>query len=217
MLYLYTTETKNEYVLDFEVKLIKTSDLIYDPQKIRDYCKNGCNNFGKSGGCPPFSPLLEEIHNSSDNVWLIKALFDSKYKPEKVKTSNNIAIHWKFQDVILARSLNTIAKTLKNNNYGTYLGTGYCLGCPGKKCSFKIGEKICRNPKNRTFSMESTGIDVVKTVKKVFNQNMYWYSKGKINVPYMIKCLAFFPNKDINNLNIVYNAILSHPRISIIK
>ena len=76
-----------------------------------------------------------------------------------------------------------------------YLGTGYCMGCHGKKCSYKLQEP-CRNPQRRTFSMESTGINVVKTVRETMQETFHWYTKSNPNIPYLMKAiLLVFPGE----------------------
>ena len=185
------------------VKAITVDALIYEPDSVKEMCRTGCANFGRSGGCPPRAPSLEELHASSERAWLVICRFDSLYKTDKVKNSNNSAIHWKFQDGILARVLNKLGNALKEVNGGSFLATGYCMGCPGKKCAFKLGLEQCRNPKKRTFSMEATGINVVKTVKNVFDLDLYWYKKGITDIPYMLKCMVYFPKKDQEKIDLV--------------
>ena len=48
-----------------------------------------------------------------------------------------------------------------------------------------------------TFSMEAAGIDVVDSVKRLFDLPMYWYTPGNTNVPYMLKCIAVLPKTEM--------------------
>ena len=212
----YTTANGNKYPLEFYAKRISTKDLTYQPEIIRNLCKTGCSNYGRAGGCPPRSPLLEKIIDFQSECWLIASIFWSKYKPEKVNISNNSAIHWKFQDGILARVLNNIGHDLIDTSGGFFLATGYCMGCPGKKCNFKLGNNHCRNPKKRTYSLEATGINVVETVKKQLGFDMYWYKPGKTDIPYMLKCIAWFPKSDEKaNIELIYRRINSQHNLSL--
>lgn len=200
--YLYkATSSGIIYPLEFNIKECVVSSLVYEPDIIRELCRIGCGNYNKSGGCPPLAPRLEEICHDNELVWLIYGRFWSFYKHEKVIQSTNCAIHWKFQDAILARILANLGYELRNRFGGLFLGTGYCMGCPGKKCGFKLQEKKCRNPRSRTYSMEACGINVVKTTLNVFNIKTYWYKKGYLDVPYMIKVMAYFPKHCNNHLN----------------
>lgn len=194
----YVTAAGKEYPLQMHYELVAPNNISFEPEITIEMCKNGCRNYGVSGGCPPRAPLFSTLVQNENQILLITCKFESIYKPEKVLNSQNTAIHWKFQDGILARVLNRLGRNLIFKLGGTFLATGYCMGCPGKKCTFKLGLDQCRNPHLRTYSMEATGINVVKTVKNVFGDSMYWYRKGNFDVPYMLKCVAFIPNQPID-------------------
>lgn len=194
----YTTASGTKYPLDFFLFNGMSNQLVYQPDVVREWCRIGCSNYGIGGGCPPHAPLYETIP-SSQGIFLIACKFDSIYKPQNVATSRNIAIHWKFQDGILARAMNNLGHSLTKEYGGRFLSTGYCMGCPGKKCSFKLGENVCRKPGKRTYSMEATGINVVETVKRNFDINIYWYQKGNTDVPYMLKVILWIPPENQPN------------------
>lgn len=187
---LYRTLNGNAYPLSIYISKVNYSDINYDYDLVANWCKIGCRNYGRSGGCPPLAPRFNTIPWSRDQYFLIIAIFDSKYKTEKVRQCSNRAIHWKFQDAILARFMYRLGEQLVNSFGGHFLATGYCMGCPGQKCAIKTG-KPCRNIQRRTFSMEATGINVVNTVQKVFHKRFYWYHKNFIEVPYMMKCILY--------------------------
>ena len=190
-----SSSTANAYPLSIQSKWILYQDVVFEPDYIESLCKKGCRNYGHSGGCPPFSPKFNQFADDDKQYLLIITKFDSKYKTVRVKASKNRAIHWKFQDVIVAHFLDKIGRALQTHFPQTiYLGTGYCMGCPGQKCSYKLQEP-CRNPKQRTFSMESTGINVVKTVRNTMQETFYWYTKSNPDVPYLMKAiLLIFPD-----------------------
>lgn len=215
----YRTDSGQEYPLEFFNLKMAANDLIYQPNKVREACRQGCSNYGKAGGCPPRAPLLFDLVSPQEEMWLIACRFWSKYKPSRVAQSRNSAIHWKFQDGIVARVMNNLGHSLNHRNRGFFLSTGYCMGCPGKKCNFKLGNSFCRSPEKRTYSMEATGINVVETVKKHFKLDMYWYSPGKVDIPYMLKCIAFIPKQDDfrddeTRLKKIYNALESNVRLT---
>lgn len=80
-----------------------------------------------------------------------------------------------------------------------FLGAGYCMGCTGKKCNFKNGSNICITPGKRTFSMESTGINVSDTLDKQFGIKLFWYRKGNsLEIP-LTKCSAFIFDREVNS------------------
>lgn len=213
--YIYRSQSSgNIYPLEIGSLLCQAKDLVYEPEKVWAACAKGCSNFGSAGGCPPRSPKLEDLALPENPVWLIYCRFWSRYKHEKVLISRNPAIHWKFQDAILARFLASIGYKLAPLLKGSFLSTGYCMGCVGKKCNFKLGLNSCRNPHKRTFSLEATGINVVATVKDLFDIELYWYSKGNTDVPYMLKCIAVFPGKEYQqdfSLSLLTNMVNEFP------
>lgn len=191
MIYIYNTIKGNQYPIEIFLNFIRKKDIVYDPIRIEKYCHDGCRNYGKSGGCPPFAPKFEKILRGIEECALILGMFDSKYKPPKVQACTNRAIHWKFQDAVLANCMDKIGRHLQEKCGLNYLGTGYCMGCHGKKCAIKEG-KPCRYPNKRTFSMEATGIDVVQTVQNIFQRRFFWYTKGNNNIPYLMKCILVY-------------------------
>jgi predicted metal-binding protein len=208
--YLYRSQSShNLYPLEIGTLFCQVGDLTYEFDKIRNACKQ-CSNYGHGGGCPPRAPDLKSFTSTEDLVWVICCRFWSDFKTKKVANSRNPAIHWKFQDAILARFLANIGYAVCSRIESKFLSTGYCMGCPGKKCNFKVGKNYCRNPKKRTFSMEATGINVVDTVSKLFGFEMHWYSKGKLDVPYMLKCIAIFP-RELVDLKILFDILNEFP------
>lgn len=196
--YFYEAK-RSGYIYPIEIghTICKVKDLIYEPDKVWHACAIGCSNYNRAGGCPPRAPSVKKITTEEDVAWLIYSRFWSAFKHDNIKLSNNPAIHWKFQDAILARFLANIGYNLVELAGGKFLSTGYCMGCAGRKCNFKMGIESCRNPQKRTYSMEATGINVVQTMKNIFDINLYWYKKGLTNIPYMVKCITVLPSKDI--------------------
>lgn len=196
---IYKSGTGNTYPLEFGQAICQIKDLVFDPMKTWKACATGCSNFNRAGGCPPRAPKLNSFTEKNDLVWIIYCRFWSKYEHERVAISNNPAIHWKFQDTILSSVLFKLGNKLVESIGGIHLGNGYCRGCPGKKCNFKIGIEECRNPFKRTYSMEATGINVVQTIKDIFGIELFWYHKGITKIPYMVKCIAILPPENKHN------------------
>lgn len=186
----YKTQNGHEYPLELRYERIRKDTIVYAPELVESLCRSGCRNYGTSGGCPPFAPKFQQFPTHTDEYLLILAIFESKHKPMKVLKCKNRAIHWKFQDGILARFMDQLGRNLQELYGGFFLGTGYCMGCPAKKCAIKLG-KECRAPQKRTFSLEATGIHVVNTVQNVWKEKFYWYTKRTPDVPYMMKCILY--------------------------
>lgn len=194
--YFYKTINGKIYPVEIGYKAIDSELITYDYIQITDLCRSGCKNYNFAGGCPPRAPNFDHIKNNNGFGVLLYGRFYSKYKSPKVKASTRPYVHYKFQDLILTSLLNKIS-----NQVVSYIGkkniivlsNGYCMGCGSKKCSFKSGGNICRNPDKRTFSLEATGINVQVTIKNVFDIVLQWYNKNNYSeVEYMTKVIGFF-------------------------
>lgn len=188
--YIYTTKDDKSYPCDIFYKTIATKEIVFDYEYITDLCRKGCKNFNVGGGCPPKAPRFDELIPNYPEGVLICARLLSVYKPVKVRNSNSPYIHYRFQDIILARLLTLLGNEIRQRWQETYfLNNGFCSGC--KKCNFKIGYNFCRQPDKRTFSMEATGINVERTLQNVFGIELQWYNKENYrDVDYMVKAIV---------------------------
>jgi predicted metal-binding protein len=195
MWYIYSTQNGHNYPLELKYSIIPSNNIVHDYERITNYCKTGCKNFNNGGGCPPKAPMFSQIVNEFPYGYIICAIFSSKWKPQKVLESKSQYIHFRFQDIILSRFLTNLGYTIKEH-IGSgifFLNNGYCMGCGNKKCSFKSGEGFCKNPQKRTFSLESTGVDVEATIAQLFNLKLQWYKNTNYNeVQYMVKSIGLF-------------------------
>lgn len=210
---IYNTGSGNSYPIEVNWSIVPYETIAYEPEAVEQLCKKGCKNYGKSGGCPPYAPKFEQFYENNKKYILLTGKFYSKYKTDKVKACKNRAIHWKFQDVVLARFSDRVGRALSHDLQGEFFSTGYCMGCPGKKCAIKLNE-ACRNPERRTFSMEATGINVVKTVKRNFGEDFFWYSKENFDVPYMMKAILLTSFKPSHEIEIIINSYLNNFAVS---
>lgn len=188
----YST-SNNTFPIEIKVKLINKDDVVYDPEYIRGLCKNGCKNYNYAGGCPPRAPLFEELNKDMQSYFLVSGTFWPQYKTEKVKASHNIYIHFRLQDNILARLFHNAGISIRQKTACVFLATGYCMGCTGVKCNYKLGNEYCKNPQKRTYSMEATGINVEQTLFNNLNIKLQWYRNNKeLDLPITKVCLFMF-------------------------
>lgn len=108
-------------------------------------CQFGCDGYGQSLVCPPFSPTpqqMREVLDSYNRAILIHFSPKTKIKAIVVDLEREFFLHgaWKV--------------------FG--LGAGSCNLCEG--CN--IEQQQCRNPNRARPAMEACGIDVFSTVKK---------------------------------------------------
>lgn len=192
----YRTSTKKIYPIEIGYKLVRLDQMVYEPVHIRTLCKTGCKNYNQAGGCPPRSPLLEEITKDVQSVFLIYGTFWPEYKSQAVKNSSSMYVHFRLQDIVLSNMIHTIGLDIRHKHNTIFLGTGFCMGCKGKKCNYKMGLEYCANPSKRTYSMESTGINVSETLLNTVGIKLQWYKKGEnFDIP-LTKCgVVMFKNE----------------------
>ncbi|MDQ1281049.1 MAG: hypothetical protein QG670_2313 [Thermoproteota archaeon] len=135
-----------------DAKLIETKNIVVK-NSTRWSCRFGCENYGKSLMCPPYSPTPDETRALlKEYKWALlvrkKVAFDIREKS--------------------ADDLHKLMLDLEHYAFikGFYSALGFkagrCKLC--ENCNIEGG--ICVNPKSARPSMESLGIDVFSTAKK---------------------------------------------------
>jgi len=83
------------------------------------------------------------------------------------------------------------------------------MGC-NSRCNFKQGKDYCANPERRTYSLESTGVDVEKTLEDHFSITLEWYNRENYDdIKYMVKAIGLFYNDNVLN-EVIDNDFISH-------
>ena len=136
-------------------KVIKTKDLIFDQRALLQ-CMN-CKNYGVKHTCPPFDTHLdyEKIFKSFKYgmfCW-VRYEFNNKEEFDAVRTKSTNDLH---------------LKILKLERQAFDMGHHYAMAFIGGSCKLckECAQGQCRNPAKSRVPMESTGIDVCKTMKK---------------------------------------------------
>lgn len=148
------------------LKEVKYNTICFTP-KTQKWCSlpypghpNGCPNYNKSEFCPPNVPFLKCILNNFNYFYLIYAKFDlKKYKnlmldkhPYWTEKQATCVLYWQnsIKKILKDFIKKIFIENPKNNFYLFSSGSGY-------KCHiFK---------QNNIYSMEATGINVIKTLK----------------------------------------------------
>jgi len=120
-------------------------------------CKYGCNNFGKSLGCPPHTPTADEMKKVL-NSYKTGILLQTK---DDMKTINEIVVDLEYFALDLE-----FFKAFA-------LGAGRCRLC--EKCNLVE----CVNHKVHRPSMEACGIDVQSTARNNGYNEMIIKENGK--------------------------------------
>jgi len=190
--------SKNIYPIEIGYKQILSLEVPYNKQLTNEACKKGCNLFARNGGCPPYSPDFAEIRDWYPYAQAIYARLFTRFYPPKV-AEGNFYVRWNFVDALMARMMTRTGKYLCNFLGGILLNAGHCTECGAKRCAFKEGERTCRNPGKRTFSLESTGVLATNLMKQQFNIPLLWFNKKKPDYfpEYMIKLMLVLTKQEI--------------------
>jgi len=133
-------------------------------------CK-ACEKYGKNLGCPPYSPGFQEYAGSQKNAKVISIRMPQEYFNQVIQEN----IYWescKKAEGILLEEL------LRYREKGYLIaGAGPCPSCD--TCAIEKGYKMCLNPDNRIYSLESLGVSISALIKRCFNFDLDWTAKGQ--------------------------------------
>lgn len=182
---IYTDQQGENYPLEIGFKLIDSSEICHDYDRITGYCREGCPDYA-SGGCPPYAPALAEVAVKYPYGILIYAKFLSRFKPAGMAAED-----FRLQDLVLSDMLNQLGYAVIGQHPDGlfFLNCGHCQGCGTETCSFKLGEESCRKPERRAYSIAATGVDVTQTLKDVFDITLQWIKEGN-QTEYIIKVMG---------------------------
>jgi len=149
-----------------EYREIKVDNIVFS-QDVFDQCaRNTCGNFGKNHACPPGAGTEEErkarVQKYGHAFILCKIISIRSRKEMK-------------ESVEILDNLNKALRKEFTADDVLIMGAGPCTLC--EKCSALEGEP-CRFPDKKQYSMEGSGIDVVRMS---MDQNMtYNAGMGKV-------------------------------------
>jgi hypothetical protein len=104
---------------------------------------------------------------------------------------------------------NRLGKSISRKMKGYFLSSGNCHTCRPKRCAIKDGNN-CRNPIERAFSLESTGVLVTDLMRCIFNIDLQWWKRDDPSyIPkFMAKVIGIKKND---------NFIFSDTRLAILE
>lgn len=171
--YHHKTTTGNVYPVEIGYQPVHPMEIPFDHAATVKACQDGCNNYGRNGGCPPYAPNFANLRVDYPYGVIIFARLFTRYYPPKV-LAGNYYIRTNSVESMLSRLMTRIGHKAASTIGGIFLGTGHCSGC--RKCAFKSGNTECVNPDKRIFSMESTGILVGDLVTQELDFSLQWWN-----------------------------------------
>jgi predicted metal-binding protein len=165
-----------------EAKIVPASKIVVENRVVLK-CMIGCNKYGKTLMCPPYSPSVNEFRKILNEysyalIFKIKSQAEAtaeiakllskkeddpsltkqmKEKIQKFWTS------WKTDKKELLRKVCALEKAATTKGYTLALGftTGSCMLCD--ECNVK--EKMCHHPTEARYSAQAVGINVLQTLE----------------------------------------------------
>lgn len=162
-----------------DAKII-TADKVVVEDRVVLKCKVGCNNYGKTLACPPYTPSAEEFRKIvGEYRYALFMKFKSKAeadadlqknlsksdvgtlsKDDKEKTEKFWAA-WKDDKKEVLSSVVKLEKEAMHKGYSLAISfvSGACQLC--EKCNTETG--ICAHPEMARYSEDAVGVNVKKT------------------------------------------------------
>ena len=134
-----------------EYKEISPEEIIFDEAVFAACAENKCGNYGKNHSCPPLSGDMEENKShflAYEHAIIVNKILDMGKHYEKMMEAS----------LEFGEAVERLAKILDGKPV-RIAGAGGCRIC--KKCAALTGEP-CRFPEKRRYSMEGSGMDIVK-------------------------------------------------------
>jgi len=160
----HTDTDGTEYYIEHFEATLKVSEIDSSVQ-YKTACEP-CKKYGKNLACPPYSPTLESYIKDSKKAKIICYRIPLEQFPEII-TEDRYDIAFRKVRGLLTDEL------LRYRKKGHIVaGSGTCLAC--EECVIESGNKKCRHPSKRIYSLESLGVNVVSLTEKAFGFKLEW-------------------------------------------
>ncbi len=216
---IYKTGTGNQYPVEILHQIIQPSEIPYNRQKTLAACQKGCSLFNRNGGCPPFAPDFLRISKNYQKALFVLAKLHTENFPPRV-LQGPYYVRWVFTESTITRLLDRLGRELVHQlPSAAFLGSGHCIGCKNKKCALKLEIPRCTRPKDRTFSLEATGVLVTELVERLFGFPLHWWDRDNMDYipPYMCKvvCLLAHDGTEAKIMQSYVETYLSHHYVQV--
>jgi predicted metal-binding protein len=162
-----------------DAKVIPASQVIVEDRVVLK-CKVGCNNYGKTLACPPYTPSSEEfrkIVGEYNHALFMKftskaeadadlqenlSKSDTSVLPKEVKEkADKFWAAWKEDKKLMLESVVKLEKEAMRKGYSLAISfvSGSCQLC--EKCNLET--RICSHPEMARYSEDAVGVNVKKT------------------------------------------------------
>ena len=177
-----------------DAKIIATSEVVVEDRVVLK-CKVGCNHYGKTLACPPYTPSAEQfrkIVNEYSYAMFMKFKSTAEAEPEVLKklmvaetdptvskeVKEKVAkfwTDWKNDKRKMLLSVVDLEKAAMNKGYSLAIAfvSGHCQLC--EKCN--TDTKMCAHPNLARWSEDAVGVNVKKTAANAGIEVIFPFAK----------------------------------------
>ena len=177
-----------------DAKVIRADQVVVEDRVVLK-CKVGCNNYGKTLACPPYTPSAEEFRKIvSEYSYALFMKFTSKAEadPELQKNlsksdtstldknvkekADKFWVAWKEDKKDMLASVVKLEKEAMRQSYSLAISfvSGTCQLC--EKCNTET--RICVHPEMARYSEDAVGVNVKKTAKNAGIDFVFPFAKN---------------------------------------
>jgi predicted metal-binding protein len=178
-----------------DAKIIPAAKVVVEDRVVLK-CKIGCNNYGKTLACPPFTPSAEEFRKIvSEYSYAMFMKFRSKAQAEPAVYKHLSAAEtdpavskevkekvakfwadWKDDKKKMLQSVVDLEKAAMNNGCSLAISfvSGTCQLC--EKCNTET--RICVHPNLARWSEDAVGVNVMKTAANAGIEVIFPFTKN---------------------------------------
>ncbi len=193
----YKTSGKSPHIypLQWACLTLPSDSIPTDKKQFHRICKEGCKSYASNGSCPSYSPDFKNLVRQYKYATVLYFKLHTRHYPPRCISAKHY-IRWSFTESFLPRLLRKTAITLADKMGGMALVSGHCRGC--KKCSYREGLNTCKSPEKRTFSVESTGVNVSDLMLLYTDSPLLWWDINNQNyIPeYQLRVGLILHNRD---------------------
>ncbi len=184
---------------------INFEDISFSPQT-QEMCVSSsfkCPFYEHSWSCPPAAPYLEKQVSTYKDYFLVYSQFDLEEYIKKEREKNPKRSEFYIKNTYFLKSVMTNLLDKEFNELLShfnkvfrkklllYYGTcNFCHIQSAGKCTYDDGVP-CRFPKDRRYSMEAVGIEVIKTVLELKKKGIelgFEYPSSKYDYKFGLAC-----------------------------
>lgn len=126
----------------------------------------GCPRYGKNLSCPPHSPTFDHYINGARIAKVLCLRLPTVYFDHLIAEERYRSCFRRARSVL-------VRELLKHREEGYVVaGSGACLVC--EQCVVETGDEHCKRPKEKIYSLESLGVNVIALVNTSFHIDLEW-------------------------------------------